>query len=247
MGRVQRCSRPMSMRGLVALGFVALSSFGCAEISKKISNPNGDEEAMRSAQQQAAQLQQQAGVKSAEDRRAFDASEAKRAQEKAAAEKAIADQKERERRELEESCASTRAERLAYLKQTIKDYYAEVKELQPHYKWITAHCKYEDTRGVLVQRERTKDGVIIRTKAVGEEDALTCDAPKPAGVTQERVKRTLWLESREQTDPIGLNYATNRNQFGTVNSRCAAADKAAGVDFYVTMTDVEGHKAILAK
>jgi hypothetical protein len=66
-------------------------------------------------------------------------------------------------------------------------------------------------------------------------------------VTNETVKRVLWLNTREETDPLGTNYATNRNQYGVVNSRCAPADKAAGLDFYVTMTDFEGQKAILSK
>lgn len=169
----------------------------------------------------------------------------------AARKQAVEDEKKRKEEEvarvLEQECAASRPLRLTYLKQTITEYHAEIKELKPYSTWIEAHCKYEDTRGVLVQRERTKDGVVVRTKQVGEEDAQTCDAPKPLGVTHERVKRTLWLNSREDSDPLGLNYASNRNLFGQENSRCATADRAAGLDLYVLMNDFEGQKAMLAR
>ena len=171
----------------------------------------------------------------------------RRAAEKAAAEKAVADQKERERRALEDSCAQTRPQRLADLEEKIRDFHAEMKKIAPHVDWLVAHCKYEDTRAILVQRQRVKDGVIVRTKQVGQENDVTCDAPLPKGLTQEQADRATYFNSLEKDDPLVLYYSVDRNDFGQENSRCASADSAAGVDLYVKLFDIEAQKAILGK
>jgi hypothetical protein len=173
--------------------------------------------------------------------------EERRAREKTEADKAATDNKEQAERELEQSCAGTRSERLADLKDKTRDFHAELKKLGPHLDWIEKHCKHEDTRGILVQRQRVKDGVIVRTKQVGEEYDVTCDAPLPKGVTKEMANRATYFNSLEADDPLVLYYSVDRNRFGQENSRCASADRAAGVDLFVKVTDMEAQKAILAK
>lgn len=172
----------------------------------------------------------------------------------AAMEKRTADQKhekdekeERRASALAAKCEASRPVRLADLKEKIKDYHAEIKKLAPHVEWIEKHCKQEDTRGVLVERERTKSGVIVRTKAVGLEEDVTCNAPMPAGLTKGRAARIIYWNTLEPTDSVNLNYDSDRNDFGQENSLCAAVDRAAGIDLHVTMSDFEGQKAILAK
>lgn len=223
------------------LAGLVLSTVGCGAMMQKINPPPPEPAPVISpyAQGQAAEHERHvADTQKAREAKAADADAETAEKDRKNAAKAA---------ELEQECSATRAERLSYLKETIKEFHDELKELKPHLDWIGKHCGYKDTRGVLVQRERTKDGVIVRAKPVGEENEPDCDAQKPAGVTQERVKRALWINTREESDPLGTNYATNRNQFGVVNARCASADKAAGLDLYVTMLDFEGQKAILAR
>ncbi len=156
--------------------------------------------------------------------------------EAAAKRQAELDRKAEEARVRDQRCEDTRPQRLVELKEAIAAWSAQTKKAAPYAAWISKHCDYKDTRGVLVQRERTGDGVIVRTKRVGSEAEAKCDAPKAAAVTQEMVE---WVLDYEPDDAI---YK------GTMSHTCLQLDRAAGINFLVRGRDGDGElKAILAR
>lgn len=226
------------LRGVVAVGG-AFVLFGCGQLADrhkddqaivnemvKNANASAAERKAKNEEQVEHARQREAERQAEKDRRAAEARE----------------QNEREAREQEKACNDSRPERLADLKKQIGDFHAEMKKLAPHVDWISKHCKYEDTRGIKITRQRTADGVIIRTKAVGQEDDVTCNAPRPAGLTQAMVERGVYLDSIEADSPTAL-YS---GEHDTMNLRCEKLDKAAGVDFFVQIGDFDAQKKILA-
>lgn len=188
------------------------------------------------AQQQAAfRAQSEAAHRNEETRRAWKEREARDQAEREAAARAESEQKAQAH---DAECAESRPQRLADVQSQVRDWRAAVARVRPQLKWMLAHCKVEDTRGVLVQHERTKEGVIVRTREVGSEAEPRCDAPKPTGLLQSDVDLFLLNTG----DEVLYN-----GDFSDANNGCADSDKRAGLDLAVTLTDGDGQKALLGK
>lgn len=178
------------------------------------------------------------------ERQARQADAARRSKERQDAEdQARADKASEERTRLsalEAECSPDRAERLKDLKVQVGDFLADVKVMAKNEAWLAKHCERVDTRGVLVQRERTSSGVVVRTKEVGEEEEAKCNAKRPPGVTQELVELYLQMAAGERIGVYNGEYLQK-------NTICREADSAAGIDFFVTVGDADGVKAIASK
>lgn len=173
--------------------------------------------------------------RNAETRRAWKEREARDRDERQAAAHADEAQKAKD---TDARCATSRAERLSDVKDQIRAWQALIARAKPHLKWIDAHCKVEDTRGVLVQREHTKEGVIVRTKQVGAEAEARCDAPKPRGLDSDDVGALVMNTG----DEVLYN-----GDFFDANGECTDSDMKAGLNLFVHLDDFDGQKAILAK
>jgi hypothetical protein len=187
----------------------------------------------------------------ARERDARAADEQKRDAENAAREKAAADQKVTDaKRAHEDMCTRTRPDRLAELKKAIIAYETQVQKVMPHEAWLQKHhCGYHDTRGILVSRERTAGGVIIRTKHVGDEAELKCDAPLPKGLSLDMVE---WYVDFDDKAPIYGSDAKDgvEAKYGRTNGGCEDADRPFGIDFSIRPSDpdvVEKANAILKR
>lgn len=180
-----------------------------------------------------------------EQRRMAQADADREATEKAAAErKAAADAIAKANSEaLEQSCAASRAERVADVKKEVHDWAVVLEKLAPFEKWTTTHCKeHVDTRGVEVSRERTGVGkVVVRTKEVGKEDDMTCDAPLPPGMTMWKVRKILDAHEDDSSEAPVIY----EGRFVAENRECVVFDRAAGFDWFVRMYDFDGMKRIL--
>lgn len=96
-------------------------------------------------------------------------------------------------------CAADRAQRVADTKRMLVEHLAWFDANRERFAYFKSHCTFVDTRGIKVTRERVKDGVILRSKSVGEAEELRCDAKpgRPKGIDDawvdelsERVERT---------------------------------------------------------
>jgi hypothetical protein len=240
---VAKCGSFVIFVGMRAVPMMALlvavtSSLACGETLEAIRRNDHHAEAQQDVQRIVAQRQAEIAAQDAATKQHLREREEERGREKAAAEKKTADQKEALRRNHEEECAVTRPSRLAQTKEHITAFITDLKKAYPHAHWIEKHCRYEDTRGVLVQRQRTSDGVVIRTKDVGKESEATCDGPRPGGVTAAMVEFVLDADAEA---PVYSGRLLEENR------RCVGPDEAAGVELIVLAKDGPGMKAILAK
>lgn len=151
----------------------------------------------------------------------------------------LAEQNAREEKEANRNqCAESRPSRLKDVQAQVRSWRAFIQRMQPHMGWIKAHCKVEDTRGILVQHEHTSEGVIIRTREVGAEEEAHCTGAMPKGVTQPDVAALLMNTGDERLYD---------GEYVDENQGCADADREAGFDMFVTLTDFEGQKALLKR
>ena len=153
------------------------------------------------------------------------------------AEKAAAKQREEQERaqKHEESCASTRVARLAQAKADLREHYEWVRANQTRLEYFGKHCEVYDSRGIKVSRERVRDGVILRTQSVGDEEDVKCDgaAGRPKGI-----------------DASWLSEVTERSELVVspgISHICGASDEAAlGTTLVITPTEREAAARVLA-
>ncbi len=130
----------------------------------------------------------------------------------------------------EDWCDTSRVERIEAMKAQINGW---LELLKKHGDWIVKNCDVVDTRGILVTKERTPEGVVIRTRPVGEAAEVKCKGTRPRGLTDEDLKMVLFTDAETR---VGEN-----------NAACAKSDAVAGVDFDIRATDIEAMKAMLAR
>lgn len=231
----------LRLLGLLSTVALVVTSSGCADALNAITP-----EAQRSPRSpRVAPTIKPSEAASENEKRMAEADAKRAAEEKTAAEmKAAADASAKADREaLGESCAASRRERIADVQKEVKTWAAILKEIAPFEKWAVAHCKqHVDTRGVEVSRERTGVGkVVVRTREVGIEDDVTCDAPLPAAMTKWKVRKILEANA-DDSDEAQVIY---QGRFDGENGRCAQFDHDAGLGLHVRMYDYDGIKKIL--
>lgn len=252
-GKVKTTMRqPMRLHVLGLLPLV-LSAVGCGVVSDAVARSRGEptRSEVEARRVEAEATEERKAEREREQRRAEKAARVEH--EKAvAAEAAEAAQREntaraaREQaaRDLEHSCAASRPDRLADVKKEVHDWAVILEKLGPFEDWVLKHCKlHEDTRGIEVSRQRTASGsVVVRTKHVGEEDVMACNAPLPATMTMWKVRKILDAHGEDSAEAAEI-YS---GRFAAENGLCVQFDAVTGVRLFVRMYDFDGIKKILA-
>ena len=137
--------------------------------------------------------------------------------------------------EHEATCASDRVSRVAETKRLLREHLVWLESEMPRLKYFDAHCEIVDSRGIKVTRERVPDGVIIRTREVGDAEDVKCDgAPgRPKGIS------ATWV--RDTTERVEMIIAVG------ASGACVVSDqKALGTSLTVSPTDRPAIDDVLA-
>lgn len=134
-------------------------------------------------------------------------------------------------------CAASRGERVALGQRKARDYVAFAARITPHMKTIRASCEIKDTTGTRVERQRDGAETIVRTRRVGQVDALACSGGIPKGLSEDDVKETLYAMHDPKTASDTVLWESNE---------CTHFDRELGLATPVTKGDVEAMKKLLA-
>jgi hypothetical protein len=132
-------------------------------------------------------------------------------------------------------CAQDRPERLADTQRLLREHVSWVKSEKERLAYFDAHCEIYDSRGLKISRERVSDGVIVRSRQVGEERDVKCDGTpgRPKGIDARWLKT---IEDRMNDSPTT----------GT-SVHCALLDeRALGASLVVSYSDPDQIKRVLA-
>lgn len=227
---------------LAALGCQPLAMTAMATQKQQAASAQNNEAAIGQAKEAFAQMQEQQAAQQREAQAKMNARVEEQKLKKFEAAREADEAAEKEKAKLTASCEQSRPARLNDLQHRIKDW---VDFLTKYGAWTRDHCEIKDTRGILVSKEQTGEGVIVRSRRVGQENDVKCNGTLPSGLTQELVGTILQVRANPGT--LLLDVTDGNASYDAEDRACWKVDGDAGYSFLLRATDGETIKVMIMK